>query len=112
MGLAGDWLEPVIAVPYVPTIGPVHPRTLGAGPFCDVLTVAEGGRFLDYDKDRRWFNWKDETVLCGAVEHGPARTLIPTLSRRREGSIAVYAYGPVRRISLVVYAATLRRVTW
>jgi GNAT superfamily N-acetyltransferase len=88
-----DWVQRVAPVPYVPTIGPVHPRVFGVGLFCDVFSVAEHEAFLDYDKDRRWFDRKDETVLCGAVEHDSARTLIPTLRRRGGGSVVVYAYG-------------------
>ncbi|MGW5433900.1 GNAT family N-acetyltransferase [Streptomyces sp. NPDC004059] len=93
MRLLWDWLHPVIRVPYVPTIGPVHPDSLSPALFDDVLRVAGTGAFLPYDKDQRWADWKDETVLRDHIEHTSTRTLIPTL-RHRGGALTVYAYGP------------------
>jgi hypothetical protein len=69
MRLLWDWLHPVIQVPYVPTIGPVHPDALTPGLFDDVLRVAGSGMFLPYDKDQRWTTTKDETVLPEHIEH-------------------------------------------
>lgn len=88
-----DWLKPVVQVPYVPTLGPVHPATLDARLFEDVLRVAGTGRFLPYDKDRRWSDRKQETVLVDAIEHRPGRTLIPAVDRRGTGRLTVNAYG-------------------
>ncbi|WP_328406483.1 GNAT family N-acetyltransferase (plasmid) [Streptomyces sp. NBC_00390] len=89
-----DWLHPVIRVPYVPTIGPVHPDTLAPRLFDDVLSVAGTGAFLPYDKDQRWATSKDETILVEHIEHTSARTLIPTVARRGHGTLTVYVYGP------------------
>ncbi|MFI6495583.1 GNAT family N-acetyltransferase [Streptomyces sp. NPDC050564] len=95
MRLKWDWLQPVVAVPYVPTIGPVHPDALDLGLFADIVRVAGTGTFLPYDKDQRWSEYKDETVLPDAIEHTSVRTLIPTLTRRGHGTVTVYIYGPV-----------------
>ncbi|MEN8649611.1 GNAT family N-acetyltransferase [Streptomyces sp. 21So2-11] len=89
-----DWLQPVMPVPYVPTLGPVHPDALAAGLFSDVLDVAGTGRFLPYDKDQRWADRKDETVLPNGIVHTRHQTLIPTWSQRGAGSFTVYVYGP------------------
>jgi GNAT superfamily N-acetyltransferase len=94
MRLKWDWLQPVVAVPYVPTIGPVHPDALDPGLFTDIVRVAGTGTFLPYDKDQRWSEHKDETVLPDAIEHTSVRTLIPTLTRRGHGTLTVYTYGP------------------
>jgi GNAT superfamily N-acetyltransferase len=90
-----DWLRPVLTAPIVPTLGPVHPDVLTVERFEDVLAIAHEGehRFLPYDKDRRWFERKDETVLPDDIVHLPDHTLIPTLSHRGRGSVKVYAYG-------------------
>lgn len=88
-----DWLSPVVTVPYVPTLGPVHPAGLGPELFADVIATAGTGRFLACDKDRRWSDTKDETVLPLDIVHEPGRTLIPTLTRRGAGTVKVHLYG-------------------
>jgi len=93
-------------VPYVPTIGPVHPATFDVNLFEDVLKVAGTGSFLPYDKNKRWSDWKDETVLLDEIEHGPGRTLIPTLARQWN-SLTLYAYGVVTDAKVVELATKL-----
>ncbi|MFJ3775189.1 GNAT family N-acetyltransferase [Streptomyces sp. NPDC090075] len=89
-----DWLRPVVSAPYVPTIGPVHPSVLTEDLFTDTLIAASTDRwFLRYDKDIRWSDSKDESVLVEDVVHGPGETLIPTLSERGAGTIKVHLYG-------------------
>jgi GNAT superfamily N-acetyltransferase len=89
-----DWLRPVVLAPYVPTIGPVHPSVLTEDLFTDTLTAAATDRwFLRYDKDIRWSDTKDETVLVEHVVHRPGETLIPTLSQRGAGLVKVHLYG-------------------
>ncbi|MCJ1680575.1 GNAT family N-acetyltransferase [Streptomyces sp. APSN-46.1] len=101
-----DWLRPVLTAPIVPTLGPVHPHALTVDLFEDTLRAAVTDRsFLHYDKDRRWSNEKDETVLRGDVVHQPEHTLIPTLNRRGRGTVKVFAYG--HRNSVVDEAAEL-----
>ncbi|CND73145.1 Predicted acetyltransferase [Mycobacterium tuberculosis] len=92
MGFRCDWLEPVIRVPYVPTLGPMPPGTVGADLFDAVLDVAHTGRFLPFDKDRRWTPTKDERVLVGDIVHTPAETIVPALSTRGGGMAKVYYY--------------------
>lgn len=87
-----DWLSPVVSVPYVPTLGPVHPRALSAELFGAVVDVAGTGRFLPYDKDRRWSSTKDEQIH-GRIIHEPGLTIIPTLSTRRHGLVKIHYYG-------------------
>lgn len=93
MRLRWDWLEPWVTVPFVPTIGPVHPDAVGPGLFSDVISVAGTDRFLSYDKDRRWFDVKTESVLDDEIVHGRHETWFPVLSRRSGGSVTVYVYG-------------------
>ncbi|MEU6376539.1 GNAT family N-acetyltransferase [Streptomyces sp. NPDC046909] len=89
-----DWLRPVVSAPYVPTIGPVHPSVLTEDLFTDTLIAASTDRwFLRYDKDIRWSDSKDETVLVGNIAHRPGETLIPTVSRRGAGVVKVHLYG-------------------
>lgn len=87
-----DWLEPVLRAPYVPTLGPVAPDTLSADLFNAVVDVAGTGRFLPYDKDKRWFGSKDEHVITGEIIHRPGLTLIPTLSTRGHGLVRIHHY--------------------
>lgn len=89
-----DWLRPVVTVPFVPTLGPVHPSVLTEDLFSDTLIAASANqRFLHYDKDIRWSECKDETVLVESITHEPGETLIPTLLRRRSGTVKVHLYG-------------------
>jgi GNAT superfamily N-acetyltransferase len=89
-----EWLRPVLTAPIVPTLGPVHPHVLTVDIFEDTLRAAVADRsFLPYDKDRRWGREKDETVLRDDVVHDSGHTLIPTLARRGDGAVKVFAYG-------------------
>ena len=95
MRLHWDWLHPMMRVPYVPTLGPVHPREAGPALFQHVFDIADCGEFLPHDRDARWFAAKDEHVLTEAVLHDPHVTLIPTLSTRGKGTVKVICYtGP------------------
>ncbi|QKW32821.1 GNAT family N-acetyltransferase [Actinomadura sp. NAK00032] len=68
------------------------PETVGADLFNAVLDVAHTGRFLPFDKDRRWTSTKDERVLVGDIVHTPAETIVPALSTRGGGLVKVYYY--------------------
>ncbi|MGW6902580.1 GNAT family N-acetyltransferase [Streptomyces sp. NPDC054919] len=87
------WIEPVMPVPYVPTLGPVHPDAPVPDLFAAVVETAGTGRFLPYDKDRRWSDAKTERVLTDAIEHDQRQTLIPTLAERGAGTVKVHVYG-------------------
>ncbi|MFC0041335.1 hypothetical protein [Actinomadura rayongensis] len=76
-----DWLEPVVRAPYVPTLGPVPPGAVKAELFDSVLGLARTGRFLRFDKDRRWMDTKDEFVILDEVVHTAAETIVPALTR-------------------------------
>ncbi|GGJ62033.1 hypothetical protein GCM10010121_085790 [Streptomyces brasiliensis] len=80
-------------VPYVPTLGPVHPDDPIPDLFEAVVEIAGTGRFLPYDKDRRWSETKIEHVLVDAIEHDRSQTLIPTLTDRGAGTVKVHVYG-------------------
>jgi hypothetical protein len=88
-----DWLNRVVTVPYVPTLGPVHPMAMSPALFEAVVGISGTGRFLPYDKDRRWSNRKDETILVGEISHEPQQTIIPTLSRRAHGAVKIHHLG-------------------
>lgn len=87
------WLGPVVAVPYVPTLGPVGPGTLSAELFNAVVDVAETGLFLPYDKDRRWSCMKNERVIANEIIHEPDRTVIPTIFTRGRKLAKIHYYG-------------------
>jgi GNAT superfamily N-acetyltransferase len=87
-----DWLRRVLHVPYVPTLGPVHPDTLCVEVFDEVVAASSTGLSLPFDKDRRWSARKTEIVLAGEISHGPDATIIPTWSRRGLGTIKTYVY--------------------
>lgn len=91
MRLRADWLANALTVPYVPTLGPVHPDTATVELFEAVFTIPPG-RFLPYDKDQRWFTHKDETVLTEHIHHGAEQTIIATLGRRGAGRVTIYHY--------------------
>lgn len=91
MNFRWNWLGPVVRVPYVPTLGPVHPRAISAELFGAVVDVAGTGQFLPYDKDRRWSNTKDERIT-GEIIHKPGLTVIPTLSTCGNSLVKLYHY--------------------
>lgn len=88
-----DWIEPVMPVPYVPTLGPVHPGSPLPDLFEAAADVAGTGQFLPYDKDRRWSDTKTESIITRDVHHDRRSTLIPTLSERGQGVVKVHVYG-------------------
>jgi hypothetical protein len=87
-----DWLEPVVRAPYVPTLGPVPPGAVTAELFDSVLGLARTGRFLPFDKDRRWMDAKDEFVIVDEVVHTSAETIVPALTTRGDGLAKIYYY--------------------
>lgn len=88
-----EWLRPVVSAPYVPTLGPVRPAALSAELFNAVVDVAGTGRFLPYDKDRRWSSTKDERIITEEIIHEPGLTVIPTLATHGRRLAKVYHYG-------------------
>jgi GNAT superfamily N-acetyltransferase len=92
MAIQWDWLQPLIAAPYMPTLGPVHPQAVTASLFADLINVAGTGRLLLHDKDRRWVDYKDEQVLPEAIIQEPGLAMIPTLRTCRASCVRVYIY--------------------
>jgi len=88
-----DWFTTVATVPYVPTLGAVHPQALTAQLLDDVLATSGTGAFLPHDKGQRWATSKDEMILIEDIAHTPSRTVIPTLTRRGQGLVKVHCYG-------------------
>lgn len=87
----GLGLQPLIAVPYMPVGGPVHPGCLTAGLFADVLAVAGTGQFLPHDKERRRSDRKDEHVLAPNIIQQLGLVLIPAFTARRQ-RLRVHVY--------------------
>lgn len=92
MAIRWDWLQTLITVPYVPSLGPVHPEAFTSRLLADVTGIAGTGLFLPHDKDLRWGGRKDERVLADAVVQEPGLVLIPALSTRRGSSVKVCVY--------------------
>ncbi|MGH8903963.1 MAG: GNAT family N-acetyltransferase [Egibacteraceae bacterium] len=69
------------------------PNVLSGELFDAVVEVADTGRFLPYDKDRRWSSTKDERVIVQEIIHRPGRTVIPTRSTRGHGLLKIHCYG-------------------
>ncbi|MFJ5265906.1 GNAT family N-acetyltransferase [Streptomyces sp. NPDC088387] len=122
MRFSWDLLEPVMPVPYVPTLGPARWDDPLHDLFEAVVENAATDGFLPYDKDRRWSETKTERVLADAVEHGQELTLIPTLAERGGGVVKVYVYGSVpdslsagsilARKLAAVHGAGKARIVW
>lgn len=122
MRLRWDWLEPAMHTPYVPTLGPVAPGALTIEMFHDIMAVSGTGRFLLYDKDRRWSDRKDEQVLTDQITHSPTLTVIPTLNTRGIGLIKIHHYSAdppdlprltaSGRALCSRYGAIQHRITW
>ncbi|MFD0315443.1 GNAT family N-acetyltransferase [Streptomyces flavalbus] len=93
MRFSWDLIEPVLPVPYVPTLGPVRRDDPVRDLFEAVVENAGTGRFLPYDKDQRWSPTKTERVILDAIEHDRRLTLIPTFSERGGGVVKVHVYG-------------------
>ncbi|MET8539057.1 GNAT family N-acetyltransferase [Kitasatospora sp. NPDC004799] len=91
MGFRWDWMHPHISVPYLPTLGPLHPEVMGPELLNDVFAVADTGEFLPHDKDRRWSDRKEERVLVEEIIQDHERTLIPTITGRR--ILRLHLYG-------------------
>jgi GNAT superfamily N-acetyltransferase len=103
-----EWLRRVLHVPYVPTLGPVHPDTLDVEVFDDVIAATLTGVMLPFDKDRRWSSRKSEIVLVEEIVHRPDLTIVPTVSRRGHGMIKVHVYSSTRPDTDALVTATRR----
>lgn len=122
MRFSWDLLEPVMPVPYVPTLGPAHRDDPLRDLFEAVVENAGTGRFLPWDKDQRWFDTKTERVIADAIEHGRGLTLIPTLAERAGGVVKVHVYGTaadslsagadLARKLAAVHGARTARIVW
>ncbi|MEV7603130.1 GNAT family N-acetyltransferase [Kitasatospora sp. NPDC089797] len=108
-----------VSVPYLPTLGPLHPDAMSSELLEDVFAVAGSGGFLSHDKDRRWADRKDEWVVVDDIVQDRERTLIPTITGR--GILRVHLYGArghlleAREAAVklaVVHGAEKARVVW
>jgi GNAT superfamily N-acetyltransferase len=109
MRIRWDWLYPVVTVPYVPTLGPAHPQVVAPQLFAEAVEITGTGRFLPYDKDRRWASIKDEHVLAGAIVQQPGLVLVPTFSRRSR-AVKVHIYSNCPHAELNWAAGLAQRV--
>ncbi|MGW1616385.1 GNAT family N-acetyltransferase [Streptomyces sp. NPDC002285] len=122
MRFSWDLIQPVMPVPYVPTLGPVRQDDPVHELFEAVVETAATDRFLPYDKDQRWFETKTERVMADAIEHDRHLTLIPTLADRAGGVVKVHVYGSapdslsvgadLARKLAATHAARQARIVW
>ncbi|MFC3456092.1 hypothetical protein [Amycolatopsis speibonae] len=103
-----QWLRRVLHLPYVPTLGPVHPDTFEPEVFDEVLSAAAAGVMLAFDKESRWSATESETVLTDEIVHRPDLTIIPALSRRGKAVIKTYVYSQGRPDIVMLREATRR----
>jgi GNAT superfamily N-acetyltransferase len=95
MAIRWDLLEPLLTVPCLPALGPVHPAAVTPGLFADVTAIAGTGQFLPHDKDRRWSARKDDHVLVDAIVQEPGLVLVPVISISRQCvKVHVYSQDP------------------
>ncbi|MBB6175012.1 GNAT superfamily N-acetyltransferase [Nocardiopsis mwathae] len=98
----------VFSVPYVPTLGPMHPDTVTSDLWGQVVENSGTGRFLAHDKDARWGGPKGEHVLVDQVRTGDEQTAVPTLLQRgKRRTVRVHLYGDVNLDQEAEHAAKL-----
>ena len=90
MSFSVELLQEHMAVPFVPTLGVVHPLARRAA-IEGVLSSASSDIFLPYDKDRRWFDKKAENVLPELIKQSESATIIPTINNSSK-LVKVYHY--------------------
>lgn len=79
-------------VPFVPTLGAVHPRALAAS-VSGLISFAHDGTFLPYDKEKRWGGVKRERVLKDHIFQDESQTVIPTYQDGTVPLVRLYCYG-------------------
>ncbi len=80
------------------------------GLFADIVQIAGTGRFLPYDKDRRWTARKDDHVLAEAIIQEPGLVFVPTLSTSRRTCIKIHIYSHDPHGALARAAEVARRL--
>ncbi len=90
MKLDSDLFLEHMTVPFVPTLGAMHPCALSAS-VMGVLNFAHDGSFLPYDKEKRWGGVKRERLLKEHIFQDKSCTIIPTLND--SSLIRLYCYG-------------------
>lgn len=95
-------------VPYVPTLGPMHPAAITPDLWRQVVEVSGTGQFLPHDKDTRWGGTKAEHVLVSYVRDSDEQTAVPTLLQRgNRRTVRVHLYGEVDLDQAAEHAAKL-----
>src|SRR5690625_4493247 len=84
----------VFPVPYVPTLGPMHPAAITSDLWRQIIEVSGTGQFLSHDKDARWDGTKAEHVLVDQVRTGDEWAAVPTLLKRgHRRTVRIHLYG-------------------
>lgn len=92
MSFSTDLFLDQMTVPFVPTLGAVHPRALAAS-VAGVLGFSHDGSFLPYDKERRWGGEKRERLLKEHIFQDNNQTVIPTYQAGTSPLVRLYSYG-------------------
>ncbi|TDQ55391.1 GNAT family N-acetyltransferase [Actinorugispora endophytica] len=83
----------VFQVPYVPTLGPMHPDAITPGLWDQVVAISGTGRFLPHDKDARWGGVKSERVLDHSVDGAQGMAAATMLDRGGRRTVRLHLYG-------------------
>jgi len=92
MNFSIDLFLDQMAVPFVPTLGVVHPRALAAS-VAGIMDFSHDGGFLPYDKEKRWGGEKRERLLKELIFQDNSHTVIPTYQAGTSPLIRLYSYG-------------------
>lgn len=107
--LSWERFAPLVRVPHLPTLGPLHPHALGPQVLREVFAVAGTGRWLAHDKDARWGGDKPEQIIDAIA--GGDHVLIATLLRRGTTTmVKVHCYGSTDPVVLAGAAGLARRL--
>lgn len=87
-----NYLGDIISVPYLPVLGPVHPREVSQKLLAEIEASSRSGVLLPYDKSRRWYKEPTERITTIHKAQDSKNMTIATTTKRGERH---YFYGNV-----------------